>query len=47
MNESGKSIGIEDVVLHEEYRTTETQAYNDLAVVTLKPNTGKHLLLKP
>ena len=41
MEKTGKSIAIEDVVLHKDYDATERKAYNDIAVVTLEPNTGK------
>merc|ERR1711971_792347 len=41
VEKTGKSIAIEDVVLHKDYDATERKAYNDIAVVTLVPNTAQ------
>ena len=34
-------MGIESVILHDGYDTKGRRAYKDIAIITLKPNTGK------
>ena len=43
MRQSGQTLEIEDVILHPKY---ERQAYQDIAVVKLKPNKSKSTKMK-